>query len=198
MLYLLDTRPLAGRESEVLALLSDRRRETAMRCKVQESRLGTIAAGLLLRQVLGVTDESALTKNQWGKPFLPGGPCFSLSHAGHYAALAVAGENIGADIEPTDRPFRRLSRQLFQQREFQWMEEMPTAERFCTLWTRLEALAKADGRGLLIEGRTQCLLDTEGPWYLRTMTYDGHMISLASVSPPDVTVQVVPQEDIFR
>lgn len=194
MLYLLDTRPLAGREREALALLSAPRRESAVRCKAQESRLGTVAGGLLLRQVLGITDESALTKNQWGKPALPGGPCFSLSHSGHYAALAVAEENLGVDIEPVDRPFRRLSRQLFQEREFQWLAEEPTAERFYTLWTRLEALAKADGRGLLIEGRTQCLLDTEGPWYLRTLTHDGHMISLAAAHPPELAVQVVQPE----
>ena len=196
--YLLNARALADREGAALALLSPVRRERALRCKPQGPRLCLMAGGLLLGRVLGVEDESALTVNQWGKPSLPGGPAFSLTHAGDYAALAVGEGPVGLDIEPLDRPFRRLSGRYFTAEERRWLDAGPTAERFYILWTRLEALTKADGRGLLMEGRAQSLLDTEGPWRLRTFAHGGHLLSAATDRPFTPEVTEVSIEEILR
>ena len=196
--YLLNARSLADREGAALALLSPARRERALRCKPQGPRLCLMAGGLLLGHVLGIWDESVLTVNEWGKPSLPGGPPFSLTHAGDYAALAVGEGPVGLDVEPLDRPFRRLSGRYFTEEERRWLEEAPTAERFYTLWTRLEALTKADGRGLLMEGRAQSLLDTEGQWYLRTFAHEGHLLSAAADRPFEPKAAEVPIEEILR
>lgn len=198
MIWLLNAGDLTGREEAALELISPERRARVLACRQEEARRCILAGGLLLRWVLGVRDESLLLRNEWGRPSLPEGPCFSLSHAGRYAALAAETECVGVDIEPLDRPFRRLSRQLFLPREHEWMAEKPDAERFYTLWTRLEAYAKADGRGLLLTGRTQCLLDTEGPCFLRTFVYDGHMISCARPQSFKPEFRAVPLEDVFR
>ncbi len=196
--YLLNARSLADREGAALALLSPARRERALRCKPQGPRLCLMAGGLLLGHVLGIWDESVLTVNEWGKPSLLGGPAFSLTHAGGYAALAVGEGPVGLDVEPLDRPFRRLSGRYFTEAERRWLEADPTAKRFYTLWTRLEALTKADGRGLLMEDRTQSLLDTEGPWHLRTFVHEGHLLSAAADRPVELEVTEVPIEEILR
>lgn len=198
MIWLLNAGALAGREEAALELVSQERRARALACRPEEARLGILAGGLLLRHVLGVRDESLLPRNEWGKPSLPEGPCFSLSHAGWYAALAVEAERVGVDIEPLDRPFRRLSRQLFLPREHEWLAEAPDAARFYTLWTRLEAYTKADGRGLLLADREQCLLDTEGPCFLRTFVCDGHMISCARQRSFEPEFRTVPLEEVLQ
>ena len=198
IVYLLNARSLADREGAALAMLSPARRERALRCRPQGPRLCLMAGGLLLGYVLGIADESALAVNEWGKPALPGGPQFSLTHAGHYAALAVGEGPAGLDIESLDRPFRRLSGRYFTEEERRWLEADPTPERFYTLWTRLEALTKADGRGLLMSGRTQPLLDTEGPWYLRTFVHDGHLLSAAADRAFEPETTEVPIEEILR
>ena len=84
-----------------------------------------------------------------GKPFLPGGPYFSLSHSGPWALCAVGEEEMGCDVE-TIRPRRSgLPRYALSDREFQWFSQRGSAwEDFYTLWTLKESLCKCTGRGL--------------------------------------------------
>ena len=48
--YVLDIAPLRGREREALALLSEERREKALRIRREDARLRSIGAGLLVRE----------------------------------------------------------------------------------------------------------------------------------------------------
>ena len=90
MLYIADSRELAGREAAALPRLTSDRRAQVERIKPEGERLLRIAAGLLLHRVLGVTDDTDLCCEEFGKLKLTGeGPCFNLSHGGHYAVLAV-------------------------------------------------------------------------------------------------------------
>jgi len=96
----------------------------------------------LLRMVLGC-EESQITIREDGKPYLPGGPFFSISHAGGLVLLAVSelGE-IGCDVERTDRPLRNgaaIRRKIAQEGE----EDVP----LLTLWVKKEAVFKAGGPG---------------------------------------------------
>jgi 4'-phosphopantetheinyl transferase len=92
----------------------------------------------------------------WRKPALAGNSslCFSLSHAGDRAALAVAWEQeVGIDLEPVD-PTLDLPPLLAvacTPAEFALIDALPTAERvasFLTHWTLKEAYLKALGTGL--------------------------------------------------
>ena len=84
-----------------------------------------------------------------GKPFLPGGPYFSLSHSGPWALCAMGEEEMGCDVE-TIRPRRSgLPRYALSDREFQWFSQRGGAwEDFYTLWTLKEAKVKCLGTGL--------------------------------------------------
>ena len=111
-----------------------------------------------------------------GKPFLPQGPPFSLSHSGDWVVAAVGagaagpgpgatagrgagaagpagGGRLGVDVEVV-RPVRRMEavvRRRFAPEEAEWWAGLPAGRRragFFQLWTRKEALAKALGDGL--------------------------------------------------
>jgi len=96
----------------------------------------------LLREALGC-DASRILLREDGKPYLPGGPFFSISHADGLVLLAVSelGE-IGCDVEALDRPLRNpeaIRRKIALPGE----EDVP----LLTLWVKKEAIFKAGGPG---------------------------------------------------
>jgi 4'-phosphopantetheinyl transferase len=88
-----------------------------------------------------------------GKPFLTDGPAFNLSHAGGWAALAVAHDTVdlGLDIE-AHRPVEpAVAERFFAPAEIAALAPLSGAAwqvGFFRLWTRKEAVIKALGTGL--------------------------------------------------
>ncbi len=187
--HLLNAGTLAGREEICLPLLTPERRRAAETCKQESARLRTIAAGLLLRGVLGVRDDADLVYNEFGKPSLASGtPRFSLSNGGDYAALAVADMPVGLDLEPLREDCPPELRRCFPPAELAWLDEGPAGERFCFLWTRLEAALKARGTGFALRERTGPLLEDGKPWYFRNAVYDGCMLACAAPAPFELRI----------
>ncbi|MCL2494172.1 MAG: hypothetical protein FWE98_00775 [Oscillospiraceae bacterium] len=96
----------------------------------------------LLCEVLGC-DASHILIHENGKPYLPGGPFFSISHSEGLVLLAVSelGE-IGCDVERLDRPLRNeeaIRRKIALPGE----DDIP----LLTLWVKHEAVFKAGGAG---------------------------------------------------
>lgn len=189
-LWLADLRRLAEYEQRALPLLTPGRRAEAERLRPREDRLHCIGAGLLLRHVLNVTADSDLRKSQFGRPEPAGeGPCFNLSHGGHYAVLAVFDAPVGVDVEPVGgRPPIAVPRRYLRPDELAWLERDVSAQRFAWLWTRLESALKADGRGFALERREFSVLESGRPWYLETFTWDGHCVSCAAAAPFEIQV----------
>ena len=179
-IYLADAEALASVEKQCLPLLTESRRRAAESCKEKSARLRGIAAGLLLRHVLGVRSDEELSENEYGKPYLISGKAqFNLSNAGKYSLLAVSDIPIGADIEPIREDFPNDLRRYFLPEELGWLDGEPTAERFYTLWTRLESMLKAQGVGFAKwRQRNDSLL--QGLWYMENAVYDGHMLACAA------------------
>jgi len=74
---------------------------------------------------------------------------WSTSNSGGLAAVAVAGNRVGIDIERSDRGRRRwqgIARRFYTEAEHQVVAESPA--RFLELWTMKEAYLKALGVGL--------------------------------------------------
>ncbi|MBN8605888.1 MAG: 4'-phosphopantetheinyl transferase superfamily protein [Caulobacterales bacterium] len=109
----------------------------------------------LLAGRLGVSpSDVALAESEHGKPSIPGGPQFNLSHSHNLAALAI-GENVelGMDIEWVRPVEHDVARRFFSAPECAALEGLPEAERmaaFHRCWTRKEAYVKAEGSGLAI------------------------------------------------
>ena len=198
-MYVANTAALALREAEALALLSPDRREKALRLR-GEAKLRSLTAGLLLRRFAGPGPYAIGAR---GKPYLPGGPCFSLSHSASLAVLAVSSAPVGADVERVG-PLRReavLARVLTAE-ERRWMGE--DEARFAFLWTRKEAALKWTGRGIDRSLQTLCVLPGESPRIdgaecsLCTVEYHGYMISAASAEESSFALREVPEEELFR
>ena len=99
------------------------------------------AGRALLRSVLG---DRQVEIAPGGKPYIPGGPDFSISHCDGLVLLVVSDTGrVGCDVERLDRRIRNpeaIRKKL-----------APTAEEegltLLQLWTRHEALFKAGGAG---------------------------------------------------
>ena len=128
--YVLDIAPLRGREREALALLPEERREKALRIRREEARLRSIGASLLLRAA-GI--EPPFACGEHGKPYIPGGPHFSLTHSGTLAALAVSGTPVGLDIEKI-APVRRAAARALTIEERKYMEADPERRMGLVKW----------------------------------------------------------------
>lgn len=198
MLYLADARCLAACFARALPLLTEKRKAETQAFVEEKDRLLHLAAGLLLRAVLGVKRDDDLVYGEYDKPELSDGRVqFSLSHAGNYAVLAVSDHPVGVDVEPIRKP-QILPRKMLTQAELRWLDSHSSAEEFCLLWTRLESALKAEGCGLALESRGFSLLAEGAPWFWETGIHDGHVITCAGAEPLTVHTQIMSAEQLLQ
>ncbi|MBL8113616.1 MAG: 4'-phosphopantetheinyl transferase superfamily protein [Acidobacteria bacterium] len=118
-----------------------------------------------------------------GKPALPGGPEFNVSHSGDAVLIGVVdGIPIGVDVERVrEKPnLDGIARRFFSAPEAAYLESLAPEARtnaFYRLWTLKEALVKAIGTGIAgnlsqTEVDTATLLD-EHPRFLRVPSEAG-------------------------
>ena len=119
-----------------------------------EHRVAFEAARGRMREILGrMLDREprdlSFDYGPQGKPTVPGGPPFNLSHSGGCAVLAVSdGPEVGVDIEAWRDVEPGVAARYFTAAERRALAEMPFESGFFRCWTRKEAVIKADGRGL--------------------------------------------------
>lgn len=199
-LYLADIRQLEGREERGMGLITPERRNTLSRPMPAEDRLHGIAAGLLLRRVLGVREDAQLRRGEFGKPEPVSGEVhFNLSHGGNYAVLAVHSAPLGVDIEAVAETMPSvLPRRALREEELRWLEQDPTPRRFAWLWTRVESALKADGRGLALNQRDFSVLEDGKPWFFQTVCHDTHVISCAAGERFEVRMHSLTAEELLE
>jgi 4'-phosphopantetheinyl transferase len=139
----------------LVAVLDDHERERLGRFRQEADRARYVAAHALVRRALGLLldrppasfalDRTCRCGKQHGKPRLPGGPEFSLTHAGDLVGVAVHDAPVGLDVEQV-RPMGDLAGVAAHACSPD--EPVPDADGFFRLWTRKEALLKTTGLGL--------------------------------------------------
>ena len=183
--YVADIRTLKTTYAQALDLLTEERRTRTQRYLREEDRLRSTAAGLLLRYGLGAGAQS-IARAENGKPVLPGGPHFNLSHSADCAVLALADCEIGVDVEKISRVRPNVARRVLCEAEQAWMEEEDALRRFFVLWTRKESAMKQRGLGFRLDPRSFCVLDgcdcrIDGrPVFFITREWRGYMVSFAA------------------
>lgn len=165
-----------GAEEIASRLVSAARLTRAKKQKSAEAARGILAAGLLVRYALGCMDGD-LRQDAHGKPYLPEGSQFNLTHGGAIAAIGVADEPCGVDAEP-------LCRQILHPQRLFCEQELASGMPPAVLWARKEALWKADGRGVALAKRPVSVLQDEAAldgvlYQVRTFVREGHAISAA-------------------
>jgi 4'-phosphopantetheinyl transferase len=156
-------RSTSAEAASAASLLTEDEQARVERAHALEARQRFAAVRGTLRQILsGYLDMEPLrvpiAYGPQGKPHLApelgSTLCFSVSHSGPLAAIAVrrAGE-VGVDVE-LRRPRERLPRMadaLLSPAERSWYEQLPADERVCAffdLWSAKEACSKLIGRGI--------------------------------------------------
>ena len=134
-----------------------------------------------------------LQYSQYGRPFLPNGPDFNISHSGRRAACIIAQHGkVGIDLEEIrDIPVGDFKEQFSPEEWTAIITSAAPLETFYHYWTAKECLSKADGRGLnlplarlLINHPGAIPLDNHS-WYLHTLdSFPGFACHAAMEEPP--------------
>ena len=130
---------------ECISLLPEKRKQKAERIINKNEALLSATAGLMMKEVLGITEDGMVKFGEHGKPFLEHGPCFSISHSRRYSVLAVSENDIGIDIEMHEALNEHIARRCFTEEE-QEFSKLST-ENFLRIWTAKEAVLKFLGTG---------------------------------------------------
>lgn len=183
-IYWVSIRQLEGREEAAMRLLTGQRRTQAEQAADGQVRRQKIAAGFLMKKYLGISGDDEISPGRFGKPEKKkGGEFFNLSHGGEYVALAVGQTELGLDIEAIWEDVPELPECIFTRRELDWLRDNPGGESATKLWTRLESLLKADGRGFEWFEREVSAIGDTGQWHIETVVKNGHVISCAARKP---------------
>ncbi len=135
-------------------ILSDYRLDRLESVKSEKIRRQGIGAELLLN--CAVTDvcpdislplDVHIGKN--GKPFLPDGPFFSLSHSGSIAACAISDAELGLDVQFLHACSEDFVKRFFTASEHEHIINADDKDyAFTMLWSLKESYLKAVGTGL--------------------------------------------------
>ncbi len=192
-IYLVNALELETYAPRLVPLLTRWRRHQLDNAPTVYARRGSLACSMMLRHVLGWTDDEGLSISKTGKPIPGEGKHFNMAYAKDLAVLAVDDDPVGVDIEPIF-PFKDITlRHIGRLEEADWVHEAEPELRFFTLWTRKESITKADGRGHLLAPKTFTIVPLEeqphdifgDKWYTETVVWDDYVISAASPHPID-------------
>lgn len=138
---------------QMLPLVSNQRREEALRYKHLFGQFTCLKSWLMLQELLkplGI-DDLTFSFNEHGKPFLEKHPHvhFNLSHCKNGIAVAVDNVPIGIDIESFRHFDEALIRKTMNDSEIVLINATSApAETFIALWTKKEAVLKLRGTGI--------------------------------------------------
>jgi 4'-phosphopantetheinyl transferase len=193
-IYFTDIRRLAPLEGDLVPLLRPERREKARAYRLAKDRLRSLAGGLLIE---GAARGREIVYNENGKPLLPGGPWFSLSHSGNFACLALsAASPVGIDLEiQREEDFEALGKTAFHPAELAFFLQKPGVGRFFGIWTAKESYVKMLGTGFSVEPSRFCvlpgnmvLLTGERPYFRSFSRIRGYSLTLCAAEPVDSCV----------
>lgn len=170
----------------MLPLVSAQRREKALRYKHTFGRFCCLRSWLMLQELIG--DMPDWQFNEHGKPFIEGGPFFSLSHCKTGIAVAVAEEPIGIDIEHIRRADMDLIRRTMNADEVRLIANTNanTDIAFTRLWTQKEAVVKWQGTGIESFEQLQTILSDYQKMgvsenrHLQTIENENYIYSIAN------------------
>jgi 4'-phosphopantetheinyl transferase len=195
--FFVDIRRLAPFTGRLSPLLRKDRREKMSGYRNSDDRLRCLAGGLFMEYI---SRGREILYNETGKPFLPEGPYFNLSHSGHFVCLACSfTAPVGIDIEIRRRhDFAALGKTAFHPVERAFFLQQPTMERFFDIWTAKESYVKMLGAGFSVEPSDFCilpesmsLLSEQKPLFHNFSHIEGYSSTLCTPEPIEAAVTTV-------
>ena len=147
--------------ARLLPLVSAQRREQALRYKHTFGQYCCLQSYKMLCELLAewsrvhqlpINQQPIFLYNDYGAPYIEGGPHFSISHCKRGIAVAVSENPIGIDIESI-RSFKpELMRKTMNEDEQLRITSSAIPEvEFIRFWTQKEALLKLQGTGIIAD-----------------------------------------------
>lgn len=185
-------------------LLTPQRRAHMERYWKAQDKARCLAAGLLLRAVLG-DYAGRLQNGPQGKPYLDGGPCFNLSHSGEYIILGVSEQELGVDVEQVGPWQERVARRCFTPEELCWLQQQKQEQAFYQLWTAKESIMKATGLGFRLSPGSFCVLPVAGgehringqSWHLHWFSLPGYEVCTACAAPGEWSITRLDRQQLL-
>lgn len=189
--------PAPEAADSLLETLPPPRREKAAALRHPQAKARSVAAGLLLKTLLGSKAEQ-LAAGQNGKPTVPGIQ-LNLSHSGAWAVCALSDGPTGVDVERIKAHDAVLWKRVFTPAE---LAHLSTPADHCRLWTAKESFLKYLGAGLAISPRrvevrfpTLTLDGAPQKAYLHQYPLEGYAVTVCAQTPdfaPEVTILPLP------
>lgn len=197
--------PLAEHRFErLLAVLPEPSRRKVLRFyRWQDAHASLLGKHLLLHafaQLGRQPDLSEVLYTPAGRPYWPGCPDFNISHSGNMVVCAVdSSGRVGIDIEQNGGIDFRDFREQFTENEWQQVIAAPDPVwQFYQYWTMKEAVAKANGVGIVelpaVHILSATAVELQGfTWTLTPLaleeTYAGHLATEAA--PTSVKIEKI-------
>jgi len=167
-------------EAEVqrlLPLVSEQRREQALRYKHIFGQYCCLKSWLMLMELIGIPEyrNTDWRYNEHGKPYWENGPFFSISHCKQGIAVAIDDRPIGIDIEGIRHADEDLIARTMSEEERAGMDE----RKFTHLWTQKEAVVKAQGVGIQSFEQLQHIMSKSRDLEISTFEKDKYIYSIA-------------------
>ncbi len=193
-LFAADIKQIEPNALSLMNLLDEERQARVRTLGSSVAALRSLAAGLLLYHAFGEnTRVSRFEHNKRGKPSLPNGRPFNLTHAGDYAILALSSKAVGVDLErirPID--WQKISMRFFHPEERALLADSAhPLETFFWIWTLKESYLKAEGLGFSVSpasfsvlpvGEQDAWLNTESLYrFRRIRAFSGYCLSLCAL-----------------
>ncbi len=164
-------------EAEVqrmLPLVSAQRREQALKYKHTLGQFCCLKSWLMLSAMhIG---EMEFLYNEHGKPYIEGGPFFSISHCKEAIAVALDDQPIGIDIEAIRNVDQDLILRTMNEEE---QKQIHSNRDFTRLWTQKEAIVKAQGVGIVSFEQLQGIRSQESGVRIQTVEKEKYIYSIA-------------------
>ena len=147
--------------ARLLPLVSAQRREQALRYKHTFGQYCCLQSYKMLCELLAewsrvhqlpINQQPIFLYNDYGAPYIEGGPHFSISHCKRGIAVAVSENPIGIDIEAIRTFSPDLMRKTMNEDEQLRITSSAIPEvEFIRFWTQKEALLKLQGTGIIAD-----------------------------------------------
>ena len=145
--------------ARLLPLVSAQRREQALGYKHTFGQYCCLQSYKMLCELLAewsrvhqlpINQQPIFLYNDYGAPYIEGGPHFSISHCKRGIAVAVSENPIGIDIEAIRTFSPELMRKTMNEDEQLRITSSAIPEvEFIRFWTQKEALLKLQGTGII-------------------------------------------------
>ncbi len=154
------------------------RREQAMRFSHTFGRFCCLKAWQMLQEISDFSSQrSEVRYKPHGKPWIAGGPEFSISHCKCAIAVAVNDTPIGIDVEAVRAVDESLvKRTMNEEEQRQIAASADTNRAFIRLWTMKEAYLKQIGTGI-VDDLQGCLQEADMSRFT-TIEQENYIVSI--------------------